>query len=121
VADKAIALDCINSYAPEHLILSVADEDFFCNGIINAGSVFVGNYTPESAGDYASGTNHTLPTAGFARMYSGVSLDSFIKKISFQKITKEGLNQLGPVIMKMAAEEKLDAHKRAVEIRLSNQ
>ncbi len=121
VADKNAALDCINGYAPEHLILSVSDEAFFCERIVNAGSVFVGNYTPESAGDYASGTNHTLPTAGFARMYSGVSLDSFIKKISFQKITKEGLTELGPVIMKMAAEEKLDAHKRAVEIRLSNQ
>jgi histidinol dehydrogenase len=121
VGDKVAALDCINSYAPEHLILSVSDEDFFCTGIINAGSVFVGNYTPESAGDYASGTNHTLPTTGFARMYSGVSLDSFIKKISFQKITKEGLNNLGPIIMKMAAEEKLDAHKQAVEIRLLNQ
>jgi histidinol dehydrogenase len=121
VADKNAALDCINSYAPEHLILSVSEEDFFCKRIVNAGSVFVGNYSPESAGDYASGTNHTLPTAGFARMYSGVSLDSFIKKISFQKITKEGLHNLGPVIMKMAAEEKLDAHKQAVEIRLSNQ
>jgi histidinol dehydrogenase len=121
VNNKEEALLCINSYAPEHLILSVTDEDFFSERIMNAGSVFVGNYSPESAGDYASGTNHTLPTAGFARMYSGVSLDSFIKKISFQKLNKEGLIQLAPVIMAMAKEEKLEAHRRAVEIRLSNQ
>ena len=97
------------------------DEDYFCDRIINAGSVFIGNYSPESAGDYASGTNHTLPTAGFARMYSGVSTDSFIKKISFQKISKDGLLQLAPVIMAMAKEEKLEAHRRAVELRISNQ
>lgn len=121
VNNKEETLLCINSYAPEHLILSVTDEDFFSDRIMNAGSVFVGNYSPESAGDYASGTNHTLPTAGFARMYSGVSLDSFIKKISFQKLNKEGLLQLAPVIMAMAKEEKLEAHRRAVEIRLSNQ
>jgi len=120
VNNKEEALECINSYAPEHLILSVLDEDFFCERIVNAGSVFVGNYSPESAGDYASGTNHTLPTAGFARMYSGVSLDSFIKKISFQRITKEGLLQLAPVIMKMAHKEKLEAHSRAVELRVKN-
>ena len=121
VNNKEEALLCINSYAPEHLILSVSDEDFFSDQIVNAGSVFVGNYSTESAGDYASGTNHTLPTAGFARMYSGVSLDSFIKKISFQKLNKEGLMQLAPAIMAMAKEEKLEAHRRAVEIRLSNQ
>jgi len=120
VNNKDEAISCINSYAPEHLILSVSEEDYFCDRIINAGSVFIGNYSPESAGDYASGTNHTLPTAGFARMYSGVSTDSFIKKISFQKISKEGLNELAPVIMTMAKEEKLEAHKRAVELRLSN-
>jgi histidinol dehydrogenase len=121
VNNKEEALLCINSYAPEHLILSVNDEDFFSDQIVNAGSVFVGNYSTESAGDYASGTNHTLPTAGFARMYSGVSLDSFIKKISFQKLNKEGLMQLAPAIMAMAKEEKLEAHRRAVEIRLTNQ
>jgi len=121
VNNKEEALSCINSYAPEHLILSVTDEDFFSDRIVNAGSVFVGNYSTESAGDYASGTNHTLPTAGFARMYSGVSLDSFIKKISFQKLNKEGLMQLAPAIMAMAKEEKLEAHRRAVEIRLTNQ
>jgi histidinol dehydrogenase len=121
VNNKEEAITCINSYAPEHLILSVAEEAYFSDRIVNAGSVFIGNYSPESAGDYASGTNHTLPTAGFARMYSGVSLDSFIKKISFQKITKEGLIQLAPVIMAMAKEEKLEAHGRAVALRISNQ
>jgi len=121
VNNRDEAISCINSYAPEHLILSVNDEEYFCDKIINAGSVFIGNYSPESAGDYASGTNHTLPTAGYARMYSGVSTDSFIKKISFQKISKEGLLQLAPVIMAMAKEEKLEAHRRAVELRVSNQ
>ena len=121
VNNRDEAISCINSYAPEHLILSVNEEEYFCDRIINAGSVFIGNYSPESAGDYASGTNHTLPTAGFARMYSGVSTDSFIKKISFQKISKDGLLQLAPVIMAMAKEEKLEAHRRAVELRVSNQ
>ena len=121
VNNKDEAVGCINSYAPEHLILSVVEEDYFCDRIINAGSVFVGNYSPESAGDYASGTNHTLPTAGYARMYSGVSIDSFIKKISFQKITRDGLFTLAPVIMVMAEKENLEAHRRAVEIRVSNQ
>ena len=120
VNNKDEAISCINSYAPEHLILSVSEEDYFCERIINAGSVFIGNYSPESAGDYASGTNHTLPTAGFARMYSGVSTDSFSKKISFQKISKEGLFELAPVIMAMAKEEKLEAHRRAVELRVFN-
>jgi len=121
VNNRDEAISCINSYAPEHLILSVSEEEYFCDRIINAGSVFIGNYSPESAGDYASGTNHTLPTAGFARMYSGVSTDSFIKKISFQKISKDGLLQLAPVIIAMAKEEKLEAHSRAVELRISNQ
>jgi histidinol dehydrogenase len=121
VNNKEEAVHCINSYAPEHLILSVADEAYFSKRIINAGSVFIGNYTPESAGDYASGTNHTLPTAGFARIYGGVSLDSFLKKISYQKISREGLEKLAPVITIMAAEEKLEAHKNAVEIRINNQ
>jgi histidinol dehydrogenase len=121
VNNKDEAISCINSYAPEHLILSVSEEEYFCDRIINAGSVFIGNYSPESAGDYASGTNHTLPTAGFARMYSGVSTDSFIKKISFQKISKDGLLRLAPVIITMAKEEKLEAHSRAVELRISNQ
>ena len=111
-------LEVINSYAPEHLIVAVEDEEEMLDGIRNAGSVFVGNYTPESAGDYASGTNHTLPTNGFARQFSGVSLDSFVKKITFQKITESGIQTLGPVIEQMAAAEGLDAHKNAVSIRL---
>jgi histidinol dehydrogenase len=111
-------LEVINSYAPEHLIVAVEDEEDVLDGILNAGSVFVGNYTPESAGDYASGTNHTLPTNGFARQFSGVSLDSFVKKITFQKITESGIQTLGPVIEQMADAEGLDAHKNAVSIRL---
>ena len=112
------ALDLINAYAPEHLIISVKEEDKALSGIINAGSVFIGNYTPESAGDYASGTNHTLPTNGYARSYSGVSLDSFVKKITYQKITAAGIKALGPTIEIMAENENLLAHKNAVSIRL---
>jgi len=111
-------INLINDYAPEHLIISCRDEEVVAEKIVNAGSVFIGTYTPESAGDYASGTNHTLPTNGWAKAYSGVSVDSFIKKITFQKITKEGLKNLGPVIEIMAAAEGLDAHKKAVTIRL---
>lgn len=116
--DKAIAL--INEYAPEHLILSVADEDEVAARIVNAGSVFLGNYTPESAGDYASGTNHTLPTNGYARNHSGVSLDSFVKKITYQKITEKGLLNLGPTVEVMAGSESLEAHKNAVTIRINH-
>ena len=112
------ALELINFYAPEHLIISVVDEDEAVDAIYNAGSVFIGNYTPESAGDYASGTNHTLPTYGYARNYSGVSLDSFLKKITYQKITPEGLKNIGPTIEVMAENELLEAHKNAVTIRL---
>jgi histidinol dehydrogenase len=118
IESNKIAIELINEYAPEHLILSVADEIFFEDKVINAGSVFLGNYTPESAGDYASGTNHTLPTNGYAKVYSGVSLDSFVKKITFQKISRRGLEQIGPIIEIMATEEELDAHKNAVSIRL---
>ncbi|MDD2797110.1 MAG: histidinol dehydrogenase [Bacteroidales bacterium] len=107
-----------NQYAPEHLIIETENYRELSEQIINAGSVFMGHYTPESAGDYASGTNHTLPTNGYAKAYSGVNLDSFIKKITFQEITKEGLQQLGPVIETMAAAELLEAHKNAVTIRL---
>jgi histidinol dehydrogenase len=107
-----------NQYAPEHLILQTANYGELKERIINAGSVFLGPYTPESAGDYASGTNHTLPTKGYAKMYSGVNLDSFIKKITFQEISGEGLRQLGPVVEIMAANEQLDAHKNAVTVRL---
>ncbi|EON78537.1 Histidinol dehydrogenase [Lunatimonas lonarensis] len=117
-ADKAI--DLINEYAPEHLILSVSDEEEVCSRIVNAGSVFLGNFTPESAGDYASGTNHTLPTNGYARNHSGVSLDSFVKKITYQKITEKGLQNLGPTVEIMAENESLVAHKQAVSLRLDH-
>lgn len=112
------AIDLINEYAPEHLIIVVKDEDEISRRIINAGSVFIGNYTPESAGDYASGTNHTLPTYGYAKNYSGVSLDSFVKKITYQKITEVGLKHLGPTVETLAANELLDAHRNAVTLRL---
>ncbi|MGQ1945914.1 histidinol dehydrogenase [Geofilum sp. OHC36d9] len=109
-----------NAYAPEHLILSVDEPETVVDKIVNAGSVFMGHFTPESAGDYASGTNHTLPTHGHARAYSGVNLDSFIRKITFQKISESGLRELGPVIEQMAGAEKLQAHKNAVTIRLNS-
>ncbi len=112
------ALDIINAYAPEHLILASDDAMRIADGIINAGSVFLGHYTPESVGDYASGTNHTLPTNGFAKAYSGVSLDSFVRKITYQRLSPNGLQKLGPVVEQMAAAEELQAHKEAVSIRL---
>lgn len=110
-------VDIINAYAPEHLILSVEDDLALGEKIHTAGSVFLGHYTPESVGDYASGTNHTLPTHGYARAYSGVSLDSFVKKITFQKLSKEGLKNIRQTVEVMAAAEQLEAHKRAVSIR----
>jgi len=113
------ALQISNQYGPEHLILSVSNEEEMMKGIQNAGSVFIGNYTPESAGDYASGTNHTLPTNGYAKSYSGVGLGSFMKSITFQKITQKGLENLGPSIEIMAEAEQLEAHKNAVSIRLN--
>ena len=116
--DQQTALALINEYAPEHLILALDDFHTFSEGIVNAGSVFLGHYTPESVGDYASGTNHTLPTNGFAKAYSGVSLDSFVKKITFQHLSREGLEKLGPAVEEMAAAEELEAHKLAVSIRL---
>jgi histidinol dehydrogenase len=112
------AMSFSNAYAPEHLILATNDWEQLTAGIINAGSVFLGNLTPESAGDYASGTNHTLPTSAFARAYSGVSVDSFVKKITFQHITPEGIKNIGPTVEILAALEGLDAHKNAVSIRL---
>lgn len=118
VADIPTAVALLNSYAPEHLILATDNDSQIADAITNAGSVFLGNYTPESAGDYASGTNHTLPTNGYAKAYSGVSLDSFVKKITFQRISPEGLQQIGATIETMAAAEGLDAHKNAVSIRL---
>ena len=117
-ADTAIAL--INDYAPEHLILALAKEEEILDKIYNAGSVFIGNFTPEAVGDYASGTNHTLPTYGYARNYSGVSLDSFVKKITYQKITPKGLQALGPAVEIMAENEQLHAHKNAVTLRLNS-
>ena len=118
--DDQTALDFANQYGAEHLIVCVKEEEKFIEGIKSAGSVFIGNYTPESAGDYASGTNHTLPTNGYVRQYSGVNLDSFLKAITYQKITKEGLMNLGPAIEEMAAAEGLQAHKNAVTLRLKS-
>ncbi len=119
VKDLKEAIEILNQYAPEHLILSTENPDEILDKIVNAGSVFIGDYTPESCGDYASGTNHTLPTNGFAKAYSGVSVDSFVKKITFQRISREGLEQLGPVVETMAEAESLIAHKNAVSIRLA--
>ena len=113
-------MDLINLYAPEHLILQTEDAASLAERVTNAGSVFIGHWTPESAGDYASGTNHTLPTNGWARSVSGLNLDSFCKKITYQEISREGLEQLGPVIETMAAAEMLEAHKNAVTIRLKH-
>lgn len=117
--NKEAAVALVNSYAPEHYILCVSDEDYYLSNLTSAGSVFVGNYSPESAGDYASGTNHTLPTNGYARQYSGVNLDAFLKQMTFQKLTAHGLEQLGETIELMAAAEGLEAHKNAVSIRLA--
>jgi histidinol dehydrogenase len=114
------AIDFINEYGPEHYIICMANEDQFVESVVNAGSVFIGNYTPESAGDYASGTNHTLPTNGYAKQYSGVNLDSFLKAISFQKISEVGLRDLGPSIETLADAEGLFAHKNAVSVRLND-
>ncbi len=120
VETEALALQLINQYGPEHFIICSKNEDFYVNGIANAGSVFIGDYTPESAGDYASGTNHTLPTNGFSKAYSGVNLDSFLKSMTFQKISKEGLLNIGETIELMAEAEGLQAHKNAVSIRLKD-
>lgn len=111
-------IELLNEYAPEHLIIACENEEVLADKVINAGSVFLGNYSCESAGDYASGTNHTLPTNGYAKAYSGVSLDSFVKKVTFQKLTKEGIQTIGRTIELMAEAEGLDAHKNAVSIRL---
>ena len=120
IESKDIALDLINEYGPEHFIICTKDNDFYVNGVQNAGSVFIGNYTPESAGDYASGTNHTLPTNGYSKAYSGVNLGSFLKAISFQKISKKGIQNIGSAIELMAEAEGLDAHKNAVTLRLNS-
>jgi histidinol dehydrogenase len=120
VENDEIALELINEYGPEHFIVCTNNNDFYVDHIENAGSVFIGNYTPESAGDYASGTNHTLPTNGFTKAYSGVNLDSFMKSITFQKISKEGIKAIGKSVELMAEAEGLQAHKNAVSIRLKD-
>ncbi|MEY3377056.1 MAG: hypothetical protein RL463_1366 [Bacteroidota bacterium] len=114
--DEAMLIS--NQYAPEHLIIAADQAELLAAQVVNAGSVFLGHYTPESAGDYASGTNHTLPTNGHARAYSGVSVDSFVKKVTFQQITKDGIQQVGPTVITMAEAEGLDAHANAVKIRI---
>jgi histidinol dehydrogenase len=118
INDQATALDFINEYAPEHLIINTKNADAVAAAVSNAGSVFIGNYSPEAIGDYASGTNHTLPTNGFAKAFAGVSLESFMKYITFQKLTEAGIKTLGPVVEEMAEAEQLAGHKRAVTIRL---
>ncbi len=112
------AVDLINAYAPEHLIISCKNDEAIAGQVVNAGSVFLGNYSPESVGDYASGTNHTLPTNGFAKVYSGVSVDSFVKKITYQKLTEEGLKNIASTVISMAEAEGLQAHGNAVKVRL---
>ncbi|WP_341835035.1 histidinol dehydrogenase [Chitinophaga pollutisoli] len=118
VRDRDEAMDMLNDYAPEHLIMACENDEALATRVVNAGSVFLGNYSPESAGDYASGTNHTLPTNGYATAYSGVSVDSFVKKITFQRLSREGLQAIAPAIEAMAEAEGLDAHKQAVSIRV---
>ncbi len=120
VDDDKTAIDLINEYGPEHYIVCVANEEKYINNIENAGSVFIGNYTPESAGDYASGTNHTLPTNGYAKQYSGVNLDSFMKSMTFQKISETGIQEIGRAIELMAEAEGLQAHRNAVTLRLKS-
>ena len=120
VNDMDEAVELTNEYAPEHLIEDTSDYMEVAERVVNAGSVFLGSFSPESAGDYASGTNHTLPTNGYAKAYSGVSLDSFIRKITFQEICSDGMKAIGPAIETMAANEQLDAHKNAVTVRLRN-
>ena len=118
VRDEGQAMALLNEYAPEHLILSCREPERLAQAVVNAGSVFLGHYSPESVGDYASGTNHVLPTNGHARAYSGVSVDSFVKKITFQQLTREGLAGIGATVMRMAEAEGLEAHAKAVGIRL---
>ena len=120
VKDMNEVLEMTNEYAPEHLILAIKDYTSFADRVVNAGSVFLGNYSCESAGDYASGTNHTLPTSGYAKAYSGVNLDSFCRKITFQELTAEGIRSIGPAVERMAAAEQLDAHKNAMTVRLQS-
>ena len=120
VRDMDEALELTNRYAPEHLIIETADYLQAAERVVNAGSVFLGSYTPESAGDYASGTNHTLPTNGYATAYSGVNLDSYHRKITFQELTPQGIRDIGPAVELMAAGEHLDAHRNAMTVRLQS-
>lgn len=120
VKDMGEAMELTNEYAPEHLIIEAEEYLDLADRVVNAGSVFLGHLSPESAGDYASGTNHTLPTNGYAKAYSGVSLDSFVRKVTFQEITPEGIRRIGPAIEVMAANERLDAHRNAVTVRLES-
>jgi histidinol dehydrogenase len=118
--DRTELVEIVNRYAPEHLIVQTDQPDLFVPAIRNAGSIFLGPWTPESVGDYASGTNHTLPTNGAARAYSGITLDSFLKYVSVQQLTKRGLKSLGPTVERLAEMEGLDAHKNAVTLRLES-
>lgn len=118
--DSSEAMDISNAYAPEHLVIATEDYDELADKVVNAGSVFLGRYACESAGDYASGTNHTLPTHGYAMAYNGVNLDSYIRKITFQHITPEGVRSIGRAVEVMAENEMLDAHKNAMTVRLKN-
>jgi len=120
VEDDVTAIKLINEYGPEHFIICMRNSDYYVKNIANAGSIFIGNYTPESAGDYASGTNHTLPTNGYAKQYSGVNLDSFMKSMTFQEITKEGIKNIGQAVELMAEAEGLEAHKKAMTLRLES-
>lgn len=120
VNDLEEVIDITNEYAPEHLILAMRDYHKIAERVVNAGSVFLGNFSCESAGDYASGTNHTLPTSGYAKAYSGVNLDAFCKKITFQELTAEGVRNIGHAIELMAGAEQLDAHKNAMTVRLNS-
>jgi len=119
VNDENEAINLLNEYAAEHLILSCRNAQALAEKIVNAGSVFLGNYSPESVGDYASGTNHTLPTNGYAKAYSGVSVDSFVKKITYQQLSPEGIKNIGPTVEIMAMEEGLEAHANAIRLRMN--
>src|SRR5262249_6629886 len=120
LSDRNDMIELVNDYAPEHLIIACNDAEVIADQVVNAGSVFIGHYSPESAGDYASGTNHTLPTNGYAKCFSGVSMDSFVKKITYQQLTKAGLKNIGAAVEEMAAAEGLEAHKNAISIRLNS-
>ena len=120
VHDKAEAMALSNAYAPEHLIIATSDYDSLAEQVVNAGSVFLGQYACESAGDYASGTNHTLPTHGYALAYNGVNLDSYNRKITFQHLSAEGIRSIGPAVVCMAENEQLEAHANAMRVRVNN-